>query len=134
MSTEFIEWAAFAVGTIGTIAWAIGIKYKGRAVEGWFWLASALLWIWFAVLSGHKALAARDILGVALYATGIVNSFRKSKVMTIDSLIGEVNGCDICKQASREGPGSRALAMREACMAGRQVSGNTHCHFSKCRP
>ena len=80
---ELLEWSAFSVGTIGTLFWAAGWKWRGRSVEGWFWLASALLWIWFAIINHHAGLAARDLLGVALYIVGIVKSFQAAPAPAI---------------------------------------------------
>jgi hypothetical protein len=73
---EVLEWSAFALGTIGTIFWAAGFKWGGRSIEGWFWLGSSLLWILFASMNNHAGLAARDLLGVALYVFGIFKSFQ----------------------------------------------------------
>lgn len=73
---DFLEWTAFGVGTVGTVLWAVGYKWKGKPVEGWFWLVSALLWIAFAVRQGHSGLMARDLLGVALYVIGIFKVMR----------------------------------------------------------
>ena len=102
MSPIFIEWSAFFIGTLGTIAWACGYRYKGKSVEGWLWLISAFLWIWFAMNSNHNGLAARDLLGVVLYATGIIGSYRNKKVSA--SIKTEVEteqaaDCEICYEA-----------------------------------
>lgn len=93
----FLEWSAFGIGTIGTLLWAFNFKLKGRSIEGWFWLISAIFWIWFAALNSHAGLAARDLLGVALYITGIVKSM-KTKVdhTQPDLVLTKKPNCQIC--------------------------------------
>ena len=71
-----IEWSAFCIGTIGTIIWAI--KWRGGGIESWFWLASSLLWIVFAIQSSHSGLAFRDLIGVGLYTWGIWTHHKKT--------------------------------------------------------
>jgi hypothetical protein len=73
--SEVLEWAAFGIGTIGTVMWALGLKWNGKPIEGWFWLASALIWIVFAMVNDHNGLAARDLIGTVLYVVGIWKSF-----------------------------------------------------------
>lgn len=71
-----LEWTAFAIGTLGTVLWAGGYTLRGRRIEGWLWLVSSLLWIWFAVVHTHNGLAARDLIGLSLYIAGIVKTYR----------------------------------------------------------
>lgn len=73
---ELIEWSALLIGTSGTIIWALRIWV---GVEAWLWLASGLLWIVFAAANGHEGLAVRDVIGIILYVTGIVTSFRNKR-------------------------------------------------------
>lgn len=72
-----LEWSAFLIGTVGTVLWAANVRWRGRPLEGWLWLASSILWIWFATLFGHGGLAARDLLGASLYIAGIWRAFRR---------------------------------------------------------
>lgn len=74
--TLWLEWTAFCIGTAGTVLWAIGFKWRGHPIEGWLWLLSSLLWIWFAVVHTHSGLAARDLIGLSLYVAGIVKGAR----------------------------------------------------------
>jgi hypothetical protein len=59
---EFIQWLAFAFGTVGSILWASNGGWSRYA--GAFWLLGSLLWVWFAKLSGVPGLAARDLVGI----------------------------------------------------------------------
>ena len=119
--TETLEWAAFSIGTIGTICWALGYKWRGYPVEGWFWLLSALLWIWFALLSKHNGLAARDILGVALYCAGIYKSFQPRPKLMVYTPIQQTStapkkDCGFCGGTGvhqLDGPGSTICACTE---------------------
>lgn len=105
--TEILEWSAFAVGTVGTILWARGFKWNGKPVEGWFWLVSALLWIWFALINNHGGLAARDLLGVGLYLYGIALTFRSAPVEARKQApISECPSCDGAGVHLQNGPGS----------------------------
>ena len=79
LKSTHLEWMAFSIGTIGTILWALGFKYKGRPLEGWFWLASSILWIWFSYINGHKGLASRDLLGLILYIIGIAKIYKETR-------------------------------------------------------
>ena len=72
MKAEYIEWMAFGIGLLGAIAWAVEYKYNGRSIEGFLFILSALLWIWFAVSSSLIGLAARDYLGFLGSATFIL--------------------------------------------------------------
>lgn len=71
-----LEWMAFGVGTLGTVLWALR---KAEMVVGLLWLTSGLLWIVFATSGGHSGLAARDLLGVVLYAVGVLNTWKARK-------------------------------------------------------
>lgn len=71
ISPAVVEWAAFSVGTVGTVLWAIGYKWRGKPLEAYFWLASSFLWIWFAVSFSHHGLMLRDLIGVSLYFLAI---------------------------------------------------------------
>jgi hypothetical protein len=85
---DLLEWSAFGVGTVGTVLWAAGYKWKGKPVEGWFWLVSALLWIGFAVIHNHNGLAARDLLGVVLYVYGIYTAMRGQGTVAAAPVVG----------------------------------------------
>lgn len=96
---DLLEWAAFLVGTIGTLVWAVGWKWHGRQIEGWFWLVSAMLWIVFAAINRHAGLAARDLIGVALYVMGIVKTFpqnQKLETKPVNDRVPDPN-CQVCK-------------------------------------
>lgn len=93
---EVLEWSAFGLGTIGTALWALGIKWHGRPMEGWFWLVSALLWIAFAMLNGHHGLVARDLIGTALYAVGIWKAFFCKTSAASSSSVQYEQQCELC--------------------------------------
>jgi hypothetical protein len=63
-----LDWAALGVGTIGTILWAHNGKWAKYAAI--WWLASSILWIWYASLNNLAALGARDLISVSLYVYG----------------------------------------------------------------
>lgn len=106
---ELLEWSAFGIGTIGTVLWARGFKWNGRPVEGWFWLASALLWIWFAISHSHEGLAARDMLGVGLYLYGIVRATRP------ESAVADVPHAKMCQTCGGAGVHTRAGPGTSTC-------------------
>lgn len=116
---ELIEWSAFFVGTVGTIFWATDRKWRGRKVEGWLWLLSALLWIWFAFNDRKYGLAARDLLGAGLYIMGIIKVFQDKAaivpvpVAVIEQPVAHGGDCHICNGSGVHqlaGPGSAICA------------------------
>lgn len=66
--TDYLDWLALAVGTIGTVLWAHNGAWAKYAA--FWWLASSLLWIGYAYLKGLPALGARDLISVTLYIYG----------------------------------------------------------------
>lgn len=92
-----IEWMAFGVGTVGTVLWALGVKWNDKPLEGWFWLASALLWIVFATLNGHQGLAARDLIGAALYVAGIWRAFATKPAAAVALPASPNPSCALCR-------------------------------------
>ncbi len=75
ISSVSLDWLAFGLGTIGTVVW-ISDRFKG--LEGAFWLLSGILWIFYAVQTHQDGFLLRHILGVALYAIGIITSIRRA--------------------------------------------------------
>jgi len=113
----WLEWSAFTVGTIGTLFWAKGARFKDKPVEGWFWLISGILWIVFAVSKGHYGLALRDVLGVILYLIGLHRIYSAQNNSSLNNAELVVNLqhqrpspiCDICSGGGihqLSGPGS----------------------------
>ena len=105
-----IEWAAFLVGTTGTILWALG---KNQLTVSVLWMISSVLWIIFALGNEHYALTSRDLLGILLYSVGIKTYWKtknKEKIEkeSVQSKIDEIkNGassllCDFCKNENVE--------------------------------
>lgn len=66
--TEYLDWAALLVGTIGTVLWAHNGP-QARWAASW-WLASSALWAAFAWTEGMPALGIRDAISVGLYVYG----------------------------------------------------------------
>lgn len=64
----YLEWLALAIGTVCTAMWALN---KHQLMVSLLWICSSLLWILFAYFNGHHGLAARDILGLLIYAIGV---------------------------------------------------------------
>jgi hypothetical protein len=65
---DFIQWLAFAVGTVGTLLWACRGPWSKYAAA--FWIAASLLWIWFDRLSGLAGPAARDLVSIFITLWG----------------------------------------------------------------
>jgi hypothetical protein len=119
MSSFALEWIAFFLGTVGTIFWATGRKFKGKSLEGWFWLASALVWIAFSIKESKYGLVARDLLGAMIYCWGIARAFRSDGAHRSDGA---------------QAPGIVAQLPKKDCVdccgsgvTGRQVPGVSRC-------
>ena len=65
---QYLDWAALAVGTIGTILWAHNGAWAKHAAV--WWLASSCLWAWFAYANGLPALGIRDAISILLSVYG----------------------------------------------------------------
>jgi hypothetical protein len=59
---DLLQWLAFGFGTVGSVLWAHNGPWSKFAAA--FWLAASLLWVWFARLSGHPGLVARDAVSI----------------------------------------------------------------------
>lgn len=64
-----LDWAAMAIGTIGTILWAHG--GPSARFAGPLWLVSSLIWLAYSWINGLHALALRDLFNVAIYVYGL---------------------------------------------------------------
>jgi hypothetical protein len=62
------DWAALAVGAVGTLLWAHNGS-RARYAALW-WLASSLLWLLFAWSKGMPALGLSYAVSVGLYVYG----------------------------------------------------------------
>jgi hypothetical protein len=92
INPDIVEWSAFCLGAVGTVLWAIEYRHHGKAVEGWFWLLSSLLWIVFAIYYSHKGLAMRDLVGVCLCIFGLKKTlFEKGTLGKSAPAVGRVS-------------------------------------------
>ena len=66
---DFIQWLAFAVGTVGALLWAHNGPWSKYAAA--FWIIASLLWIWFDRLSGLAGPAARDLVSIFITLWGV---------------------------------------------------------------
>lgn len=77
-----VEWSAFFFGIIGSLFWATGYKWRGFQLEGYFWLVSSVLWVYFSIVEAHAGLMMRDLLSIAITGCGTVRSFLGTKQPT----------------------------------------------------
>ena len=76
-SSEALQWVAFCAGAAGTALWATKKTWRGHPLEGYFWVASGVMWSSFALSNGYDGLAARELFSVSLCVAGIAKHFRR---------------------------------------------------------
>ena len=58
ISSVALQWVAFGAGAAGTALWATKKTWRGYPLEGYFWIASGVLWSSFALSNGYGGLVA----------------------------------------------------------------------------